>query len=67
MTSENTLIIEEVKLKEYLVAKKEFEKFQTEKLNVSIICSKAIWVEEQEKNTKYSLNFRKKKLQHTSY
>ena len=42
MTLENTLINDENKLKEYLVAKKEWEKFQTEKLNGSIMCSKAI-------------------------
>ena len=45
MTLENTLINDENKLKENLVAKKECKKFQTEKLNGSIIHSKAnfIW------------------------
>ena len=49
MTLENALINDENKLKEYLVAKKEWKKFQTEKLIGSIIRSKAIWVEEGEK------------------
>ena len=60
MTLENALINDENKLKEYLVAKTECEKFQTEKLNGSIIRSKAIWVEEGEKNTKYFLNLEKR-------
>ena len=59
MTLENALINDENKLKEYLVAKKEWEKFQTEKLNGSIICSKAIWVEEGEKY-KVFLNLEKR-------
>ena len=59
MTLENTLINDENKLKENLVAKKECKKFQTEKLNGSIIHSKAIWVKEGEK-TKSFLNLEKR-------
>ena len=49
LTLENALINNENKLEEYLVVKKEWEKFQTEKLNGSIIRSKAIWAEDGEK------------------
>ena len=60
ITLENALINNENKLEEYVVVKKEWEKFQTEKLNGSIIRSKAFWAEDGEKNTKYFLNLEKR-------
>ena len=58
-TSETNLDGSDEKFNQYLDLKNKWEHIQTQKLNGSIIRSKAKWVEHGEKNTKYFLNLEK--------
>ena len=59
-TSETNLDGSDEKFNQYLDLKNKWEHIQTQKLNGSIIRSKAKWVEHGEKNSKYFLNLEKR-------
>ena len=56
---------DETKLQEYKQVKSEWEYFHTKKTKGIILRSKAQWVEEGEKNTKYFLNLEKRNQNNT--